>query len=126
MGILSENCFGAVIREASPYIHGIPAGNPDTPCGRSVKAGYRFHHAIESKRIHLQPAEGVGSVHPKQASFRKRGHDRLGEAAMLLGLIGLRSYQGCKCVHGVEQPVDRLRVSYSHEVPPYLWAYEVR
>ena len=125
VGIPPEDCFGAWISEASPHIHGVPAGNPDTPRGRRVDAGQRFHDAIEREGVHLQPAEGVGGVHPKETGFCQRSHYRLGEAALLLGLIGLGANQGFKGAHSVEQPVESMSVRCGHRASP-LWASEVR
>jgi hypothetical protein len=68
----------------------------------------------------------MGGVYPKEIGFGQRSHDRLGEAALLLGLIGLGSNQGFKCTHSVEQPVEGMSVRCDHRAPPYMWASEMR
>jgi hypothetical protein len=103
--ISSEYHFGPLICEASPNIHRIPARNPHTPRGRPVDAGDLFHHAIEGERIHLQPAESVRGVHPKEARLCQSGEYRLGESAVLFRLIGMRPNQGFNSMHGVEKQI---------------------
>ena len=85
-------------------------------------------NGILFRGTHVYPGanEGVGGVHPKETGFCQRRHDRLGEAALLLGLIGLGSNQGFKGAHSVEQPVERMSVRCGHRAPPYMWASEVR
>jgi hypothetical protein len=126
VGVLPEDRFGTWIRKASPHIHGVPTGKPDTPRRRRVEAGQRFHDAIEGEGVHLPPAEGVGGVQPKEAGVCERGHDRLGQTALLLSLLGLGAYQGCKGAHGVEQPIKRMSIHGGHRAPPDLGASEVR
>ena len=51
LGVPPEHRFGAGIREAPPHIHGVPAGNPDTPRRRRVDKRQAWLEAAKQRKL---------------------------------------------------------------------------
>jgi hypothetical protein len=99
--IFTEYVCGGAVHEEGPH-EGVTPGNKHTPARGAIQARYGFDDAIEGERMHLKAAEGLGREHAKETGLGQCRDHWPGEAAIVLGLVGMRPNQGRELVHSVE------------------------
>ena len=68
----------------------------------------------------LESTKGARHVQPKEASFRQRGHDRLGESPIALSFIGMLPNQGFKRANGAQEPFRYFSCCHNAVPPPKI------